>query len=103
MIYVTDIISAERRKNLSDSNFLESVWVDVNINKQDKILIGGKYRSPNSEHDNTQILFDLINSACQEKCKHKFIVGDFNFPEIDWSNYMTTKMRITIPLGFKSA
>ena len=64
VIYVKDIISAERRDNLSDSNFLESVWVDVNINKQDKILIGGIYRSPNSEHDNTQILFDLINSAC---------------------------------------
>ena len=41
VIYVKDIISAERRNNLSDSNFLESVWVDVNINKQDKILIGG--------------------------------------------------------------
>ena len=90
VIYVKDIISAERINNLSDSNFLESVWVDVNINKQDKILIGGIYRSPNSEHDNTQILFDLINSACQEKCKQKIIVGDFNFPEIDWSNWMTT-------------
>ena len=90
VIYVKDIISAERRNNLSDSNFLESVWVDVNINKQDRILIGGIYRSPNSEHDNTQILFDLINSACQEKCKHKIIVGDFNFPEIDWSNWTTS-------------
>ena len=64
VIYVKDIISAERRDNLSDSNFLESVWVDVNINKQDKILIGGIYRSPIFEHDNTQILFDLLNSAC---------------------------------------
>ena len=90
VIYVKDIISAERRNNLSDSNFLESVWVDVNINKQDKILIGGIYRSPNSEHDNTQILFDLINRASQEKCKHKIIVGDFNFPEIDWYNWMTS-------------
>ena len=44
------IISAEQRNNLSDSNFLESVWVDVNINKQDKILIGGIYRSSNSEN-----------------------------------------------------
>ena len=37
-----------------------------------------------------KILFDLINRACQEKCKHKIIVGDFNFPEIDWSNWMAT-------------
>ena len=50
VIYVKNIISAEQRNNLSDSNFLESVWVDVNINKKDKILIGGIYRSPNSEN-----------------------------------------------------
>ena len=86
--FVKNFISAELRNDLSSTNFLESVWVDIKINDKN-ILIGGSYRSPNSTLGNTVFLFELVDRVRLEKCKRKIIIGDFNFPEIDWSSWTT--------------
>ena len=41
------------------------------------------YRSPNSSKQNTEKLCDIINSLSGEK---NIIIGDFNFPHIDWTH-----------------
>ena len=60
VIYVKDYIPAEIRNDFTNSDFKESVWVDVSINKSDKILIGGIYRSPNSTNENTLSKLNLL-------------------------------------------
>ena len=40
------------------------------------------YRSPNSTRDNDELLCKLV-SECKKKC---YIIGDLNYPKIDWEN-----------------
>lgn len=90
VIFVKNTISANLRKDLTDNEYLESVWVDIAIDSKNMFLLGGIYRSPNSSQDNTMKLFQLLNETCNEKYTHKIILGDFNFPDIDWNNWTTT-------------
>ena len=47
--------------------------------------MGCVYRSPGtSNDDNNAKLCQLINAACSRKSSHLLIMGDFNYPEINW-------------------
>jgi hypothetical protein len=46
--------------------------------------VGWIYRSPSSLKDNNQKLNDLISKARDLKYSYYLIMGDFNYPEIDW-------------------
>ena len=46
--------------------------------------MGWIYRSPSSLKDNNQKLNDLISKARDLKYSYYLIMGDFNYPEIDW-------------------
>ncbi len=51
-----------------------------------------KYRSPNSSKQNTEKLCDIINCLSGEK---NIIIGDFNFPLVDWThNLVDSKGRL---------
>ena len=56
-------VSAQINKEMTNSNFRESVWVELDINKKDKLLIGGVYKSPNSSDENVLNLFQLLDSV----------------------------------------
>ncbi len=43
--------------------------------------------SPSTNNDNTQHLCNLLQEVDEINPSHLLIVGDFNFPEVDWSNY----------------
>ena len=43
------------------------MWVTVNLNKQDKIIIGCIYKSPNTSQENLDALKDLIRNIAQPK------------------------------------
>ena len=49
VIYVRDGLNADYCSILTNSDFKESVWCEVRINKMEKLLIGGIYKSPNSD------------------------------------------------------
>ena len=50
------------------------------------------YRSPNSSKQNTEKLCDIINCLSGEK---NIIIGDFNFPLVDWThNLVDSKGRL---------
>ena len=59
-------------------------WSKDNING---LLVGVVYRPPKSDHRRDQELFELMRKSDSIKCTHKLIVGDFNFPTIDWDNF----------------
>lgn len=72
--------------------FEESVWCVIGVNKFDNVLLGGIYRSVSlNNSNNNDYMLQLINSAVAKNCKHLFIAGDFNYPEIDWNIWCTSR------------
>jgi hypothetical protein len=66
-----------------ESQFEEIVTVQIN-GLEDKIILGNFYRSPNSNSENDNHMYKLIKDICElERCK-VVLLGDFNFPDIDW-------------------
>ncbi|NQY00907.1 MAG: hypothetical protein HRT70_07220 [Flavobacteriaceae bacterium] len=51
------------------------------------LLIGVIYRPPNYNYEDNELLYELLQKAGQVKTTFKLIVGDFNFPNIDWVNF----------------
>ncbi len=64
----------------------ESLWVQIETESRGKIVLGNIYRSPNSSEANNTCLNKLFCSIGERKSVNLIIVGDFNFPEIDWVN-----------------
>ena len=53
------------------------------------MLIGAIYRSPNSNVANSRQLIELINTAVGLKYDYTVLVGDFNYPNINWKDWTT--------------
>jgi hypothetical protein len=68
------------------SKFNECIFVDCKLQGMDNLTIGLVYRSPNSNQENNENLNKLIMEITEAKLPHLLIMGDFNFPEIDWYN-----------------
>ena len=64
----------------------ESVWISTQLAGQDKLLIGCMYLSPNSNADNEDKIRQTLQKASDSKYSHLLITGDFNQPDIDWTN-----------------
>ena len=67
------------------SKFPEHVWCKLRSAHAKDILIGVCYRTPTSSvfgPDNDDMLRDLIQEIGS---KHHVLMGDFNYPDIDWS------------------
>ncbi len=83
-------------KNLNASELLinekynESVWLDVDLKGNDRLVIGCIYRSPNDQRENIQQLEKCINEVVMKNRSHLLIMGDFNLKEIDWKNENTS-------------
>ncbi len=65
----------------------ENIWCTIKLKDSDKLLIECIYRSPSTNNDNTQRLCNLRQEIDEINPSHLLIVGDFNFPEVNWSNY----------------
>ena len=72
-----------------ETDYQESVWISLSLKRSVKVLIGCIYRSPNSTPENTVKLNSLIEKAEGTEYTHLLIVGDFNYPTIDWENEAT--------------
>lgn len=71
--------------------FSDSIWVKVKLKGNDMLLLGCIYRSPNSIRDNTEKLNILLKRAITTKCSHFIVLGDFNYPEINWDTFTCNK------------
>ncbi|PIK54725.1 endonuclease-reverse transcriptase [Apostichopus japonicus] len=84
LLYVRDDIVSVEKSQLQGS-FVNSVWCELSTNNskrsRDVITVGVVYRSPNSSDDNDVVLFDSIRKAAKGDV---VIMGDFNFPDINW-------------------
>ena len=67
----------------------DTVWVEVTIEKNKKMLIGGIYRSPNNSALRNKLLFDTIVTASNINKDNLLLMGDFNCSEINWDDLTT--------------
>ena len=70
-------------------NKTENVWCNITIKNNEKLLLGCIYRSPS--HENTESLCSLLKEVTNTHPSRVLVVGDFNYPEIDWKHWHTTK------------
>ena len=70
--------------------------IEVQLSGKDLLVVACIYRSPSSStssNENNNNLNLLIKSiALNNKYSHKCLLGDFNFPTINWENWTTPHM-----------
>jgi hypothetical protein len=72
------------------TNFRENLFAKIKLNQTDKLLVGVVYRSPsNRTSEYSDKLCSLISEATNKGYSHILIIGDFNYPDIDWENWNT--------------
>ena len=69
-------------------DYTNSVWIEVVNNDEKKKVIGIVYRSPHSTETNNETLYKCIQELSN---RNLIIMGDFNYPNIDWNNLHTTR------------
>src|SRR3989442_9919139 len=79
-LYVHNDLNCVHRDDLYEQNFPETVWCNISCNGENT-LVGVCYRAPNSKQINDEALYSLISRVSKEVV---VIMGDFNFPELDW-------------------
>ena len=72
-----------------ESPLKDHVWCSIKLINNDSLLVGCIYRSPNCDRDKSEDLNKLLCKASDFKATHKLLMGDFNFPNIDWSTWST--------------
>ena len=69
-IYLKDYLAAT--KVSFKCNFNDSVWCQIKLKNNDKLVIGCVYRSPNSTMENNQNLYQLLNIVNNSQFFHTY-------------------------------
>ena len=90
---------------LNDLNIDEAVWCTVQLKNNDRMLIGVVYRSPNSNsEENNPKIIDLIPKLSEYVgYSHCLLLGDFNFPNINWVTLTSLDGEQSLSAGFLNA
>ncbi|VDH99935.1 Hypothetical predicted protein [Mytilus galloprovincialis] len=71
-----------------NTEFQENLFIKINLNQSDQLLLGLIYRSPsNRSQEYTKQLNLLTTEACNKGYSHILIMGDYNYPEINWDSW----------------
>jgi len=86
-VYVRKDIIAMEEHNISDDG--EMIWCNLTLNKE-SLIVGCIYRPPHSHYESNQVIIKSIAKASAIANRRKdvglLIVGDFNHPDIQWSD-----------------
>lgn len=88
VLYIRDTIIATDIEKEIEEDFQESTWCKVEL-QNTSLIVGVCYRSPKSTPENNQKLLKEVEKAA--KCRrsdHVVIMGDFNYPAIDYKNFV---------------
>ena len=80
LLYVKNSLQIVLREDVCNSEFPECVWGEIVIGTE-KTLIGVCYRPPDSSKAQDDALYRMIREI---KDKNILLMGDFNFPDINW-------------------
>ena len=89
IIYVNETLIANELK--LETQFDESIWVEISLLHGEKLLIGNIYRSPNSNSENNDKLIQLLGEITKLKIPNTVVTGDLNIPGVDWETWTTPK------------
>ncbi|CAG2209803.1 unnamed protein product [Mytilus edulis] len=71
-----------------NTEFQENLFIKINLNQSDQLLLGLIYRTPsNRSQEYTKQLNTLTTEACSKGYSHILIMGDYNYPEINWDSW----------------
>jgi hypothetical protein len=68
------------------NNFQECLLIRI-VQNNSYLYVGAFYRSPNSDANNDFNLCKLVDEICKGFVGNKLLLGDFNFPNINWSQW----------------
>jgi hypothetical protein len=91
IIYTHVSLNAQSCDILNDDDFTESVWSTWTTQQKERIIIGCIYRSPSSDGSNNKNLLNLLQKVDAANTDHILIVGDFNYPSINWNTGFSPK------------
>ena len=83
-LYTHVSLNAPENRDMTNFDEEESVWCDVKLTENDRLLIGCIYRSPNSSISNDVKINKALIHANNICFSHVLIMGDFNHPSINW-------------------
>lgn len=87
-IYLRDTLKASV-VTFPGTSFSEHLWIKLKLEGEDVLYAGCIYRSPSGDqHKSVSDLSHLLEQVCDLNPTHLLIVGDFNLPQIDWSQYL---------------
>ena len=81
-------MSAVACHEIQNLNFNSSVWCVIKLERNENLLVGLCYRSPNdsTEENNKKLHDQMRHTARVHNVTHLLVMGDFNFSEINWKN-----------------
>ena len=91
LIYVHKSLNVNRVNFDQIIKFEEVVWIELHLKQSDKLLVGCFYRSDSAPAANNEKLFSLISHVSELDYSHILLMGDFNYPDIDWESWTTSK------------
>ena len=81
VMYVRNIFPSSQVSDVKLDDRIESLWLDVRVNKIRTVRIGTFYRPPNQSPEVDEIMVDEVNRGCT---RQTFILGDFNLSSVNW-------------------
>jgi hypothetical protein len=85
--YIRNSLHSRIEPDLTDSSFKESMWLTIHGGKQE-VRLGLVYRSPDCTEAHNEELLQLLQRGCHYRQNTRLLLlGDFNYPEIDFKNY----------------
>ena len=86
-IYVSESVSAWQVEMTTIVD--EALWIRMRGAKNKEILKGCVYRSPQSTKENNATLRNVLVEANSSKEAYVLMVGDLNYPKINWHTQST--------------
>ena len=89
-VYTRDRLSATKIY-FENSNFEEQLWISIKTTNPGQASTWRNFRSPSTDTTtSTKQLCSLLKIVTDTSSSHLIILGDFNYPEIDW-NYTISR------------
>ena len=96
IIYTHRSLQANSVKLIGNHN--DAVWCHIKLINNDSLLVGCLYRSPNNSPEANNHFIEMFNSMLQNNTfSHLLIMGDFNYPKIDWNSWSTNIENVEDP------
>ena len=87
-IYLNNSLFAREVIFNCNDHSVESMFLKIKLEKKSSLICGVIYRSPS--HDNHYAVQELLRTlTAKETFSHLLIMGDFNYPEINWDEQTT--------------